>query len=153
MIELADLYQEMILDHYRHPRNTEPISDETHSAAGHNPLCGDSVDVHLRVRDGIVEDISIKGVGCAISTASSSLMSETIRGKSVEEVEHLFAKFQQMVTAPLDATPNTEGLGKLQVFSGVRGFPVRIKCATLAWHTVKAALEGSTEPVTTEVGE
>lgn len=153
MTELTELYQEVILDHYRHPRNTEPIRNETHSAVGHNPLCGDSVDVHLRVRDGIVEDVSIKGVGCAISTASSSLMSEAIRGKSIEEVEALFDKFQQMVTAPLDVTPNTEGLGKLRVFSGVRGFPVRIKCATLAWHAVKAALEGKTEPVTTEAGE
>ncbi len=153
MSQLSDLYQEMILDHYRNPRNATPIANETHHAEGHNPLCGDDVEVHLQVQGGIVKEVAVRGVGCAISTASSSLMSEAIRGKSIAEIEQMFEKFHAMVTSPLEAAAPIDGLGKLEVFAGVRSYPVRIKCATLAWHALMAALQGSEQPVTTEAGE
>ncbi|MCW5945976.1 MAG: SUF system NifU family Fe-S cluster assembly protein [Fimbriimonadales bacterium] len=153
MSQLTELYQEVILDHYRNPRNAKPIEKETHSAEGHNPLCGDDVEVHLLIEDGVVADVSVRGVGCAISTASSSLMSEAIRGKSLDEVEQMFERFHAMVTSPIDAPAPIDGLGKLEVLAGVRNYPVRIKCATLPWHALKSAIAGSSEPVTTEAGE
>ncbi len=144
--ELRDLYQEVILDHNRRPRNFGPLRDANRSAVGHNPLCGDRVTVHLRVKDDRVEGISFQGSGCAISTASASLMTEALRGKTIEEAHALFHGFHELVTRGSDG----EDFGKLAVFAGVREFPIRVKCATLAWHTLEAALDQKDQPVSTE---
>ena len=146
MNELGDLYQEMILEHYKSPRNFGILEDATRAAHGDNPLCGDKIAVTLKMKGDSVEDIRFKGSGCAISTASASLMTEAVKGKTKGQVEALFERFHKMVTGAGPA----EGLDKLQVFSGVSEFPVRVKCASLAWHTVKAALEGKKDPVSTE---
>lgn len=151
MSELQDLYQEVILDHFRRPRNTGTLGHANRHAEGQNPLCGDEIKLWLNVEDGVVKDVSFTGVGCAISTASASMMSEAVKGKRIEEVEALFEKFHMMV-AGKDAV-NPDELGKLQALSGVREFPVRVKCATLAWHTMKAALAGAQDVVTTETGD
>jgi nitrogen fixation NifU-like protein len=148
MSELRDLYQEVILDHNRQPRNCYVMDCANRSADGHNPLCGDVVKVYLRIEDGIIEEISFQGSGCAICTASCSLMTESVTGKTVDQATELFQEFHHMLTG-LAAEQGLE-LGKLQVFEGVREYPVRVKCATLAWHTLKAAMEGSDDPVTTE---
>jgi nitrogen fixation NifU-like protein len=148
MSDLKDLYQEMILDHGKRPRNFRAIEDATHDAEGFNPLCGDRLHVYLRVESGVVRDAAFKGSGCAISTASASLMTEAVKGGSVQDAERLFAGFHAMLTGH-EAAPAT-GLGKLAVFSGVREFPVRVKCATLAWHTMKSALARDKRPATTE---
>ena len=148
MSDLTDLYQQVILDHYKKPRNFRKLERANRIAEGHNPLCGDQVMVYLNVENNIVKDISFEGSGCAISTASASLMTENVKGKSLEEVEKLFKSFRSMLTEE-SASRSTE-MGKLDVFSGVREFPVRVKCATLAWHTLHAALENQTRKVTTE---
>jgi nitrogen fixation NifU-like protein len=148
MSDLRELYQEMIFDHYRAPRNCRALADANHMAEGYNPLCGDQVTVYLKVENGVIEDLSFSGSGCAISTASASLMTEALKGKKVEEVEHLFGEFHQMVTGA-DDVPH-EDLGKLEVLAGVREFPARVKCATLAWHTLHAALKDQTQPISTE---
>ncbi len=148
MSELRDLYQEVIFDHYRKPRNHHALADANHVAHGHNPLCGDQVTIYLKVEDGVVLDLSFEGTGCAISTASASLMTDALKGKKLDEVEHLFEEFHQMVTHD-DAEPDPE-LGKLEVLAGVREFPARVKCATLAWHTLQAALKDRAAPVSTE---
>ena len=147
MSDLRDLYQEVILDHNKHPRNFHPVEPSSHSADGYNPLCGDKVSIQLRVRDGVIEDVGFQGEGCAISTASASIMTETILGKSLEEAEALFERFHDLVT--LDEAPSDPELGKLAVLAGVRDYPTRVKCATLAWHTLHAAMEHQSE-VTTE---
>ena len=116
---------------------------------GHNPLCGDKLAVYLDVEDGIVKDATFQGAGCAISTASASMMTEAVKGKTLKEAEQMFTQFQEMVTTPSDEEPDTEGMGKLLVFAGVREYPARVKCASLAWHTVHAALKGEVE-VSTE---
>jgi nitrogen fixation protein NifU and related proteins len=141
--DLRDLYQEVILDHNRRPRNFGPLPESNRSAEGHNPLCGDRVTVHLRVEDGRVEGIRFQGSGCAISTASASLMTEALRGKSVEEAHALFHQFHHLLTKGAD---DPTVLGKLAVFAGVREFPIRVKCATLAWHTLEAALAQTDRP-------
>jgi nitrogen fixation NifU-like protein len=153
MSELRALYQEVILDHYKSPRNFREIEGAQRRIDGYNPLCGDKVTVFLDVEDGRVADISFKGVGCAISTASASLMTEAVMGKTVEEAEFLLERFHDLLTgsdgsgpAATDQTLSPEDsldgdLGKLEVLSGVREYPVRIKCATLAWHALKAALD------------
>jgi len=146
MNELGDLYQEIILDHYKKPRNAGRIEQPTCNASGDNPLCGDKLAVGVRMKGDVLEDIRWQGAGCAISTASASLMSEAVKGKSKAEIDALFEKFHAMVTG----TGPSEGLDKLEVFSGVSEFPVRVKCASLAWHTLKAALEGNKDPVSTE---
>ncbi len=146
MHELGDLYQEIILDHYKHPRNAGLIEQPTCLAHGDNPLCGDKIAVTVKMKGDVVEDVRWRGAGCAISTASASLMSDAVKGKTRAEVDRLFEKFHSMVTG--GGSP--EGLDKLEVFSGVSEFPVRVKCATLAWHTLKAALEGKKDPVSTE---
>jgi nitrogen fixation NifU-like protein len=146
--ELRDLYQEVILDHNRRPRNFGTLPEANRSAEGHNPLCGDRVTVYLRVADDRVQDISFQGAGCAISTASASLMTEALRGKTVEEAHTLFHGFHNLVTRGRDG--DLEDLGKLKVFEGVREFPIRVKCATLAWHTFEAALAQKDQPVSTE---
>lgn len=146
MEDLNDLYQEVILDHNRRPRNFGKLKAANRQAAGENPLCGDRVKVYLDLEDGRIADIAFEGAGCAISTASASLMTEALKGRSVEQAHELFRGFRDMVTK---GGPE-EGLGKLAVFSGVREFPMRVKCATLAWHTLEAALEGQGGAVTTE---
>lgn len=147
MSELTDLYQEVILDHNRRPRNFRTLPAPSHSAEGYNPLCGDRLHLYLQVEDGVVRDVGFEGSGCAISKASASLMTDSIKGRPVAEVRELFQRFHRMVTTPPDAP--VEDLGKLSVLSGVREFPVRVKCASLAWHTLKAALDRE-ELVSTE---
>lgn len=147
-LDLRELYQEVILDHNKHPRNRGRLEDADAQAEGHNPLCGDQVEVTLKTQDGIVVDIAFEGAGCAISTASASMMTEAVKGKTVEEAEAIFRTFQSMVTAT-SAVEEHPDLGDLEVLAGVREFPVRIKCATLPWHTLHAALVGERE-VSTE---
>lgn len=152
MSELRDLYQEVIIDHGRRPRNFGPLPGHNHHAEGFNRLCGDRLTLYLKVVDGIIEDVRFEGAGCAISTASASLMCEALKGKSEAEAEAMFGRFHEMLTdgdaqrAIAQAAP----LGKLQVLAGVREFPARIKCATLAWHTLRAALRDQAAPATTE---
>ena len=139
MPDLKEIYQEVILDHYRKPRNFSTLDEANHEAAGHNPLCGDRIRVFLKVEGGVVKEASFQGAGCAISTASASLMTEAIRGKTVTEASELFDRFHDLVTTG-DGEDEVD-LGKLEALSGVRELPVRVKCATLAWHTMKAALD------------
>ena len=148
MSDLSDLYQEVILDHNKRPRNCYVMDCATRTADGHNPLCGDIVKVYLRIEGGVIEEISFQGHGCAICTASTSMMTESVKGKTVEEAKELFDVFREMLTGV--AQEQGVELGKLQVFEGVREYPVRVKCATLAWHTLKAAMEGDDKQVTTE---
>jgi nitrogen fixation NifU-like protein len=147
MNDLHDLYQDLIFDHYKRPRNRHALEHASHQAEGHNPLCGDTVKVYLQVEDGVVRDATFEGGGCAISTASASLMTEALKGKRLDEVERLFEGFHDMVTGQ---APGETDLGKLEVLAGVREFPARVKCATLAWHTLKAALEPRPGRVSTE---
>lgn len=145
--DLSELYQEVILDHNKSPRNRGKLPDADSTAEGHNPLCGDHVQVFLKIRDGIVTDVKFEGSGCAISMASASLMTESVKGKTLEEAKSLFRNFHEFVTRDKVETDLGNGLGKLEVFSGVCQYPARVKCATLAWHTVQAALEGDAGPV------
>ncbi len=143
MNELRELYQEVILDHSKRPRNFRALEAASHKAEGFNPLCGDRATVYLRVEDGVVKDVSFEGAGCSISTASASMMTDALRGKTVAEAKALFERFHDLVTAdPGRAAAVASELGKLAVFQGVHEFPMRVKCASLAWHTMKAALEG-----------
>ncbi len=148
MSELMDLYQEVILDHTRRPRNFGSLEHATHRAEGHNPLCGDRVAVSLRLDGDVVREIRFEGKGCAISTASASMMTELLKGGEAGLLQTVFGQFQDLVTGRLIEPP--EDLGKLVAFAGVAAFPVRVKCATLAWHTVKAALQNRQQPITTE---
>ncbi len=149
--ELRELYQQVILDHNKSPRNFRKIENPTVSLEGHNPLCGDNVTIYIQLDDNeLIKDISFQGSGCAISKASASLMTSMIKGKSVDEAKVLFEKFHHLVTAKIDENIDLEELGKLAVFSGVREFPARVKCASLAWHTMIKALEGKKEKVSTE---
>jgi nitrogen fixation NifU-like protein len=144
---LEDLYQEVILDHNRRPRNFRML-EGCRKAEGFNPLCGDHLTVYLRIDEGLITDVGFQGSGCAISKASASLMTETIKGKTVAEATVLFEQFQQMITAPADRS--VRSLGKLDALSGVRRFPIRVKCASLPWHTLHAALERRDDAVSTE---
>jgi len=152
MAELNDLYQEVILDHNKNPRNFREIETATKTADGNNPLCGDALRVYVEIEDDRVKDIAFKGSGCAISKASASMMTQTVKGKTKEEAEVMFGEFHRMVTGELDeeATPN--GLGRLKIFAGVREFPARVKCASLPWHTMHAALAGETITTTENLG-
>jgi nitrogen fixation protein NifU and related proteins len=150
MSDLHDLYQEVILDHNRRPRNFGPLAEANREARGHNPLCGDRLTVFLKLTGDRIEDVHFEGSGCAISKASASLMTEAVKGRTVPEAASLFQQFQAMITAPIDRPPLDDSLGKLVVLAGVREFPVRIKCASLAWHTLKAALAASDEVAVTE---
>jgi nitrogen fixation NifU-like protein len=150
MSDLRDLYQEVILDHNRRPRNFRALDTANRTAEGYNPLCGDRLTVYLRVNDGIIEEASFLGSGCAISKASASLMTDTLRGKSLAEADDLFRRFHDLVTSPTDTPANVDRLGKLAVFAGVREYPVRVKCASLPWHTVRAAVEQKAAVVSTE---
>lgn len=148
MSDLRDLYQEVIFDHYKTPRNHHALAGANHVAHGENPLCGDQVTVYLHVEDDVIQDVSFEGSGCAISTASASLMTEALKGKKVGEAKLIFQKFHHLVT---DADPDPHpDLGKLEVLAGVREFPARVKCATLAWHTLQSALKDYIEPVSDE---
>jgi nitrogen fixation NifU-like protein len=148
--DLRELYQSVILDHNKSPRNFCKPECANRSAEGINPLCGDQLTVYLTIEDGVVKDVGFDGTGCAISTASASLMTQSIKGKKVEEIEHLFAGFRNMVTSNPQSRIGDEGLGKLSVFSGVREFPMRVKCATLAWHAMNEALRDTGKSATTE---
>ena len=150
MSDLRDLYQQTILDHTRKPRNKHEMPNATSTADGHNRLCGDKIRLFLKLNAGVIEDISFTGNGCAISTASASMMTEALKGKTLAEAQPLFELFHTMLTSPLDQEPDLEALNKLAVFSGVREFPVRVKCATLPWHTLQAAIKNQDAPVTTE---
>ena len=147
MSDLSDLYQEVILDHNKRPRNFRILERPSHLAEGYNPLCGDRLDLFLKVEADRIADVGFQGSGCAISKASASLMTDAVKGSSLAEVRELFGRFHRMVTTPPDR--EVEDLGKLSVLAGVREFPVRVKCASLAWHTLKAALDRE-ERTTTE---
>jgi nitrogen fixation NifU-like protein len=144
--DLQNLYREVIVDHSRKPRNCRPVEGASATAQGHNPLCGDRVSVQLKMDRDVIADVAFQGAGCAISTASASLMTETLKGRTRDEAERLFQSFHNLLTGKEAAGD----LGKLAVFGGVREFPVRVKCATLAWHTLRAALEQPGEKVSTE---
>ncbi len=148
--ELRELYQQVILDHNKSPRNFKKLEDANHHAEGHNPLCGDHLDVYLQLENDVVKDISFIGNGCAISKSSASLMTAIVKGKTKEEAEHLFEKFHELVTGKLNDANEVEALGKLAVFQGVQEFPARVKCASLAWHTLHNALNNKEEKISTE---
>jgi nitrogen fixation protein NifU and related proteins len=150
MSDLRELYQELIIDHSKRPRNFKVLEAANRKLEGYNPLCGDKVTVFLELECDRVKNVSFQGSGCAISTASASVMTESVKGKTLAEVEALFEVFHQMVIGKPPAAGNAPELGKLAVFSGVSEFPARVKCATLAWHTLHAALQGTGETVSTE---
>lgn len=149
MSELSELYQQVILDHNKKPRNFQKLEGANRTAVGYNPLCGDQLTVYLQLQDDVVNDISFEGSGCAISKASASMMTQSVKGLSKQKAEELFKEFHGMVTGELDEEASTNDLGRLKIFSGVREFPARVKCASLSWHTMLAALEGE-ESVSTE---
>ncbi len=149
MTGLGELYQQLIIDHNRAPRNFGPLEGANHTASGDNPLCGDRITLHVRLADDVIQEIRFEGSGCAISQASASLMTTAVRGKSREDALALFRAFHDMVTSP-KAAQAAKALGKLAAFAGVRAFPMRVKCANLAWHTLRAALEESEQAVSTE---
>jgi nitrogen fixation NifU-like protein len=148
MSDLRELYQEVILDHYKKPRNFRKLEEARH-VEGYNPLCGDKVTVYVQLEGDLVRDVSFQGSGCAISTASASMMTESLKGKTRAQAEAIFQSFHNLLTGKPQSSDGG-GLGKLEVFAGVREFPVRVKCATLAWHTFHAALEGEDKTVSTE---
>lgn len=157
MSDLRDLYQELILEHSKAPRNFRVLSDANGHAEGYNPLCGDHFTIYLQMDGDTIRDVTFQGTGCAISKASASMMTQTVKGKTKAEAEELFHRFHALVTnqpnSPgkgANGTSKEDHLGKLAVFAGVRDYPVRVKCATLAWHTLHAALAGAQQPVSTE---
>lgn len=144
MDELRELYQQLILDHNKSPRNFHAMDDPCLSTEGYNPLCGDKLTLYVKIENDIVEDISFLGSGCAISKASASIMTEEIKGKPIDEAKSIFTQFRDMITT---GEVNTEELGKLEVLSGVHKFPSRVKCAILSWHTLKNILDGESDAV------
>jgi nitrogen fixation protein NifU and related proteins len=146
MSDLTDLYQEVILDHNRRPRNFHALTNASHRAEGYNPLCGDRLTLYLSVNEGVITEAAFEGAGCAISKASASMMTETLKGKTLAEADALFQRFHRMVTTPPDQP--VEDMGKLSSLAGVREFPIRVKCASLAWHTFKAALANDHQATT-----
>lgn len=148
MSDLRELYQDVILEHSKAPRNYRELQSADHKAEGYNPLCGDHFTVYLNLDGDAIQDVTFQGAGCAISKASASMMTQSVKGKSKEEAVKLFEQFHKLVTG--HANGEQADLGKLAVFSGVSEFPVRVKCATLAWHTLQAALEGKQDPISTE---
>ena len=147
MSELRELYQEVILEHSKHPRNYRALDEANHKAEGFNPLCGDHFTIYADVKDGTIHDLSFQGTGCAISKASASMMTQSLKGKSAAEAEELFTRFHDLVTGQ---GGSSDAVGKLAVFAGVSEFPLRVKCATLAWHALRAALRGEQQAVSTE---
>jgi nitrogen fixation NifU-like protein len=150
MSDLRELYQEVILDHNKRPRNFRAIAGATRVAKGHNPLCGDRLTLYLTLDGQRIADVAFEGSGCAISKASASLMTEALKGKTVDDAVRLFEQFHELVTTPPEVDVTTTGLGKLAVFAGVREFPARVKCASLAWHTLKAAVDAPDTVASTE---
>ena len=148
MADLRELYQELILEHSKAPRNYRELKSADHKAEGYNPLCGDRFTVSVQMQGDSIQDIAFQGSGCAISKASASMMTQSVKGKTKQEARELFERFHRTVTGKTNGT--SADLGKLAVFSGVAEFPTRVKCATLAWHTLQAALEGKQEAVSTE---
>ena len=148
MSSLSDLYQEILLEHNNKPRNFKAVEDANQTSEGYNPLCGDQITLSLKVVGGMIDDVGFQGSGCAISRASASMMTESIKGRSVEQAQHIFDAFHHMITEP-EGEIDLDILGDLETLSGVNAYPTRIKCAILAWHTMKAALDGDTQ-VTTE---
>ena len=148
--DLGDLYQEIILEHSKAPRNYRKPASVNQEAEGYNPLCGDRCTVFLDIEDGAIKDIGFQGSGCAISRASASMMTQTVKGKSRAEAAQIFERFHRLVTGEQDAVAHASEMGKLAAFAGVSKFPARVKCATLAWHTLQSALDGKQDPVTTE---
>ena len=148
MSELSELYQQVILDHNKKPRNFHKLENANRKAEGYNPLCGDQLNVYLDVEGDQVKDVAFEGSGCAISKASASMMTQAVKGKTRQETEELFEEFHRMVTGELDAETDPNGLGRLKIFAGVREFPVRVKCATLSWHTLLAALHNQASTTT-----
>jgi nitrogen fixation protein NifU and related proteins len=148
--ELRELYQQVILDHNKSPRNFKILANANHHAEGYNPLCGDKINLYLDVEGDVVKDVGFQGSGCAISKASASLMSSIVKGKTKKEAEEIFTKFHDLVTGKLTDDSAIEELGKLAVFAGVRDFPARVKCASLAWHTLISALKDEENVVSTE---
>ncbi len=146
MTDLRELYQQLILDHNQHPKNFKELENATAVAEGHNPLCGDEITLYLIVENNQIQDISFKGSGCAISKASASIMTTLIKGKTVQEAEHLFQEFHKMITTG----ETSDKMGKLAVLAGVHKYPSRVKCAILSWHTMNNALQGKEEPTKTE---
>ena len=147
MSELRELYQEVILEHSKHPRNYRQLDAANHKAEGFNPLCGDHFTVYAEMKDGTIHDLSFQGTGCAISKASASMMTQSLKGKSEAEAEELFTRFHELVTG---RGGSGDAVGKLAVFAGVSEFPLRVKCATLAWHALRAAMRGEQQAVSTE---
>lgn len=147
---LRELYQEVILDHNKNPRNFRKMEDATRHVEGYNPLCGDHYTIFVKMDGDVINDVSFEGAGCAISKASASVMSSMLKGKTKADAENLFLEFHKLVKGELNVDENADRLGKLAAFAGVSEFPVRVKCASLAWHTLHAALEEQTEVVTTE---
>jgi len=150
MAETRALYEQVILDHAKHPRNFRVLEPCDHQSEGYNPLCGDHFTVYLKLDGEVIQDLAFMGTGCAISKSSASVMTTLLKGKTVQEAREAFTRFHQMITAPPGTPLDNPGLGKLSVFSGVREYPVRIKCAMLPWHTLAAALDDRPEPVSTE---
>ena len=148
--ELRDLYQEVVIDHCKQPRNFRKLEDATGTAEGFNPLCGDHLTVYVKLAGGVIDDIAFQGDGCAISKASASLMTTALKGKNVGEAQALFGRVHTLMTDGPNGAVRPEDVGKLAVLSGVWEFPMRVKCATLAWHTLRSALEGKDERVLTE---
>jgi nitrogen fixation protein NifU and related proteins len=157
MSELSDLYQQVILDHNKKPRNFRRIEDADRVSEGHNPLCGDQLTVFVQMEGDRVADISFEGSGCAISKAAASMMTQSVKGKTRQEAETLFREFHGMVTGEIDEEKTPNNLGRLKIFAGVRDYPARVKCASLSWHTMRAALEGeeqtSTEGINPETND
>lgn len=151
MFDLKDLYQEVIIDHNRSPRNFGKLEDATQVAEGYNPLCGDKLNLYLKTEDSVITDVSFDGSGCAISVASASLMTDTLKGKTIEQAEQLFQNFHNLIIEEEDPDlEQMQALGKLAALAGVKEYPARVKCATLCWHTLHSALQGETFPATTE---
>jgi len=147
---IRELYQEVILDHNKNPKNFKSLGCATHSAEGFNPLCGDKIDLALEIEGDVIKDIGFQGSGCAISKASASVMTSTIKGMTLDQAQGLFKEFQETITSDLNAEIDTEKLGKLAVFAGVREFPARVKCAALAWHTMISALDQGAKEIRTQ---
>ena len=146
----SELYQQMIIEHSKKPRNFKKLEKPTHSAEGYNPLCGDHLHVYLNLKDNIIDDISFTGDGCAISRSSASMMTQSLKGKTVAEAENLFRQFHELIKGHMNPDKDPHHLGKLAVFSGIWHFPTRVKCAILSWHTMNGALHEEKKPVSTE---
>ena len=148
--EIRELYQQVILDHNKSPRNFKKLENANHFAEGYNPLCGDHIDIFIYTEGDLIKDVSFQGSGCAISKSSASLMTTMVKGKTIAEAEEIFSKFQDLVTGKLNSKEEIEELGKLAIFQGVREFPARVKCASLAWHTLNSALKNESKTIVTE---